>query len=429
LKKINTDTFCYLPFGSIYVEPTGELTPCCIAKPFKENINWKDFSSIDDLINSKPYRRIRKELLQGIEPSECDACFVNKNVHREACNEEFEKESLKDDLYNEDYTVNKVTYVDLRLSNLCNFACRMCFHGLSSSWYEYWEYISGIKGYTDKNEKFVVADKNGIKKFSEKNIDTISKIYLAGGEPFINPQTFELLDRFTDSQASKITVLINTNLSTLKYKGVDILDKLTRFKFVYFACSCDGINEVGEFQRPGFKTGKFLKNLKELVRRSKAHLNFRVEIDYTVSTINVYHTKEFIDFIHNNYLNRDNIRLHSVVLPWYFAVGFLENNIKNEIISLYEGYLKEYNDSDSLKESIKVFIKGMKDSFSPVVQNKYQEEFKFMRHPVEETFRRFDEIHNTDYKKTAPLLEEVVKQYYKRKKTISELNEKVVRLI
>lgn len=416
MEKIKSDTFCYLPFGSVYVAPDGNLCPCCIGTPFKEKINWKDFSSIDELINSKPYRRIRKELIEGIEPSECDACFVNKNVHRQGSNREFEKHILEDDLYNDDFTVNKVTYLDLRLSNLCNFACRMCYHGLSSTWHEYWEYINGIKGYTKNNPKFIIADKNGIKKFSEGNIDTITKIYLAGGEPFINPQTFELLDKFNDSQASNITVLINTNLSTLKYKGIDILNKLSRFKFVYFACSCDGINEVGEFQRPGFNTNKFLKNLKELVRRSKAHTNFRVEIDYTVSTINVFHTKEFIDFIHNNYLNRDNIRLHSVVEPFYFATGFLEDNLKYKIIDLYKGFLEEYSDCGKLIGSIKVFIKGVEDSFSPEVQTKYQNEFKFLRHPPEETIRRFDEVHKTDYKKVAPLLDNVIKQYHKKRK-------------
>lgn len=414
MNKINKDTFCYLPFGSIYVDPKGALQPCCVGRPFKEGANWKDFSSIDELMNSAPYKRIRKELLEGVEPTECSACFVNKNHHREGSNIEFSKYIEEENLYNEDYSVNKVVYVDLRLSNLCNFACRMCYHGLSSTWYEYWSYVSGIEDYNDYNEKFLIADKKGIKKFSETNIDSITRIYLAGGEPFINPQTFELLDRFTDAQASKVTVLINTNLSTLKYKGIDILDKLTRFKFVYFACSCDGIYEVGEFQRPGFKTKKFLSNLKELVRRSKAHLNFKVEIDYTVSTINVYHTKEFLDYIHNGYLDRNYIRLHSIVDPWYFSTGFLPDNLKREIIDMYKGYIVEYDGSDHLKESLKIFIKYMEDSFSNEVHEKYREEMKLMRIPLEETFRRFDEVHNTDYKKTAPLLNEVIKQSKKR---------------
>lgn len=403
-----------MPFGSIYVSPSGALSPCCIGTPFKEKVNWKDYSSIDELINSKPYRRIRKELLEGIGPSECDACFVHNNIHREGSNREFEKHILEDDLYNEDFTVNKVTYVDLRLSNMCNFACRMCFHGLSSTWYEYWGYIQGTPGYNSRIPKFIVADEKGIQKFSENNIDSITKVYLAGGEPFINPQTFELLDRFSDDQASKVTVLINTNLSTLKYKGTSILDKLKRFKHVQFACSCDGLNKIGEYQRPGFNTQRFLKNLKELVDNTKNNPNFYVEIDYTLSIMNVFHTKDFIDFIGENYLDRDRIRLHSVVEPLYFSVGFLSSKTKLKIIDLYEKYREEYNSFPYLAESMRVFIEYVKGSFSAEVLTKYKIILGEMNLTVEETLRRFDEVHETDYREISPLFEEIIKNSKKQ---------------
>ena len=414
MKKINKDTFCYLPFGSVYVTPTGLLTPCCIAEPFAEEINWKEFNSIDELINSAPYKRIRKQLVEGIKPPECNACFVHNNIHREGSNREFEKYILEDDLYNEDFTVNKVTYVDLRLSNMCNFACRMCFHGLSSTWYEYWGYIQGKPEYNNNVPKFLVADEKGIQKFSKNNIDTISKIYLAGGEPFINPQTFELLDRFSDDQASKVTVLINTNLSTLKYKGVSILDKLKRFKHVQFACSCDGLNKIGEYQRPGFNTERFLNNLKELVDNTINNDNFYVEIDYTLSIMNVFHTKDFIEIIGENYLDRDRIRLHSVVEPLYFSVGFLSKKTKLEIIDLYEKYRKEYSSYPLLVESMRVFIEYVKGSFSSEVKENYRKILGDMKLSVEETLRRFDEVHETDYREISPLFEEIIRNSKKQ---------------
>ena len=74
-----SEKFCYLPFGSIYVGASGTLSPCCVASPFKENINFKDFNSVDEAINSEPYKRIRKEMLSNIAPSECAECFVYKN--------------------------------------------------------------------------------------------------------------------------------------------------------------------------------------------------------------------------------------------------------------------------------------------------------------------------------------------------------------
>ena len=410
MNKFNKDTFCYLPFGSIYVEPTGRLHPCCIARPFEEGINWKDFDSIEELMNSAPYKRIRKQLVNGEKPEECAACFVHNNVHRQGSNEEFENYISETNLYNDDYSVNKVTYVDLRLSNMCNFACRMCFHGLSSTWYDYWGYIQGKPEYNSEYPKFLVADKQGIGKFSDANIDTITKIYLAGGEPFISPHTFELLERFTDEQASKITILINTNLSTLKYKGENILDKLIRFKKVQLACSCDGYGEIGEYQRPGFNSDRFFKNLKTLVEYSESYKNFYVEIDYTISNINVYHTFDFIEFVGDNFLNRNRIRVHSVVYPIYFSPGFFSSDTKNKILKLYRDKAQEYRDRNffNLAASLDVFILYLVDSFNKDAIEDMKSISRNMDLTIEETIRRFDEVHNTDYKKVCPWLEEVI---------------------
>ena len=410
MNKINKDTFCYLPFGSVYVEPTGRIHPCCIAHPFEESINWKDFKSVDELVNSAPYKRIRKQLINGEKPIECEQCFVHKNLHREGSNKEFAHFIEEEELYNEDYSVNKVTYVDLRLSNLCNFACRMCFHGLSSTWYEFWGYIQGKPEYINENTKFLVADNEGIGKFSEKNIDSIKKVYLAGGEPFIAPHTFELLERFTDEQASTVDILINTNLSTLTYKGESILNKLIRFKNIRIACSCDGFGEIGEYQRPGFNSDRFFKNLKTLVEFGSEHPNFYVEIDYTVSSINVFHTFDFIEYLGENYIDRNRIRLHAVVYPIYLSPSFFTDETVNSIIKLYRNKLEYYKntDCDNLAASIGIFIKYLEDSFSEDARNQMEKIHRCMDLSIPETIRRFDEVHNTDYRTVCPWLQEII---------------------
>lgn len=404
MNKLNEDTFCYLPFGSIYVEPTGRLHPCCIADPFKENIYWKDFNSVEELVNSTPFKRIRKQLVNGEKPSECSACFIHGNIHRVSSNSEFQNYVQENSLYNEDYSVNKVTYVDLRLSNMCNFACRMCFHGLSSTWHDYWGYIQGKPEYKDEYPKFLVADENGIGKFSPENISTITKIYLAGGEPFIAPHTFELLDRFSDEQASNVTILINTNLSTLTYKGTNIISKLLRFKKVQIACSCDGYGEIGEYQRPGFNSNRFFKNLKTLIEYSKDYDHITVEIDYTISSINVYHTFDFIEYIGDNFLDRNKIRVHAVVLPVYLSTGFFSPNTKRDLISLYRKKSLEYNNKNftHLSASLEIFINYLEDSFGKQAEEERNKVISLMELSIPETIRRFDEVHKTSYKDVCP---------------------------
>jgi hypothetical protein len=409
--KINPETFCYLPFGSIYVFPDGTLHPCCVAYPFKENINFKDFDSVDEAINSEPYRRIRKEMLDGIKPTECAECFIYKNVHREASNNEFQQEINEPNLINDDYTVNKIVYTDLRLSNHCNFRCRMCYHGSSSSWYDYWGYILGDPEYQNNNSRIITAGENGMDKFSDKNIDTIRKIYLAGGEPFITPSTYELLDKFSDEQASKVTVLINTNLSTLSYKGINILDKLKKFRTINISCSCDGYGKIGEYQRPGFDSVKFFNNLQTLVDFKKKHPNFIVQIDYTISTINMYHSFDFINHVADKYLSPNDIRFHTVTQPFYFAPGALSESTKQGLVDFYLKGITDlnYTNVSLLSKSLTDFINYLRVTNDQDVQEHLMSKKQYLNISLEETLRRFDEINNTNYKEICPWLEESFK--------------------
>jgi organic radical activating enzyme len=405
-----SDKFCYLPFGSIYVAPNGALSPCCVASPFKENINFKDFNSVDEAINSEPYKRIRKEMLNNVAPTECAECFVYKNRHKEHSNMEFRNQISEPTLYNEDYTVNKIVYTDLRLSNHCNFRCRMCYHGSSSMWYDYWGYVQNQPHYNNENTRYLTAGENSLEKFSDENIDTIRKIYLAGGEPFITPTTFTLLDKFSDEQAKNVYVLINTNLSTLTYKGIDILEKLKRFKTVDIACSCDGYGKIGEYQRPGFNSDRFFKNLETVVKFKEKHKNFIVAIDYTISTINMYHTFDFIDFVSKNYLHPDSIRFHTVTQPFYFAPGICRGQMKEDLIKLYNENIDKL---DSIcKYTLMEFVKYLKTTDDENVYKHLLDKKKWLTISLPETLRRFDEVNQTDYKEICPWLGEIFVDNY-----------------
>ena len=400
-----SEKFCYLPFGSIYVGASGTLSPCCVASPFKENINFKDFNSVDEAINSEPYKRIRKEMLSNIAPSECAECFVYKNRHKEHSNIEFRNQIAESSLYNEDYSVNKIVYTDLRLSNHCNFKCRMCFHGSSSTWFEYWGYVQNQPEYDTINTKYLTAGDDALDKFSEENIDSIRKVYLAGGEPFITPTTFTLLDRFSDEQAKNVYILINTNLSTLTYKGIDILDKLKRFKTVDISCSCDGYSKIGEYQRPGFNSEKFFKNLETLIKFKETNDNFKVSIDYTISTINMYHSFDFIKFVEENYLHSDHIRFHTVTQPFYFAPGVCKGDMKQKLIEFYENNIK--NLTSLCRYTLLEFVKYLKNTEDTDVYNHLLDKSKYLTISLPETLKRFDEINKTNYKEICPWLGDI----------------------
>ena len=83
---------------------------------------------------------IRKRMLNGEKLSQCDVCtdqILNLHTYRKYFNETLFPHKVDDLVANkkEDghYDPMPISY-DYRISNLCNFKCRMCGEQLSSSW-------------------------------------------------------------------------------------------------------------------------------------------------------------------------------------------------------------------------------------------------------------------------------------------------------
>ena len=61
-----------------------------------------------------------------------------------------------------------------------------------------------------------------------------------------------------------LSIHYNTNLSILRFEKYNFLDIWFDFIKVFLSISCDGVGEVGEYQRTGLKHDTFIKNLKEI---------------------------------------------------------------------------------------------------------------------------------------------------------------------
>ena len=52
----------------------------------------------------------------------------------------------------------------------------------------------------------------------------VEEIYFAGGEPLISDHHYHIIDKLLENQIYVHTIRYNTNLSTLTYKGRNIID-------------------------------------------------------------------------------------------------------------------------------------------------------------------------------------------------------------
>lgn len=316
-----SDTFCILPYIHLYTEPKGEMKPCCIADGFDEPLNLRAMS-IENAFNSPQMKQLRKDMEEGKRNKACDVCYKREDATGHSprvdvfnTNDMWTKPEL-----GEDYSApSDFQHIDIRFSNLCNFKCRMCNHDFSSNWYEDMQKIRP----DNVREKKVIKATDTIVEDLIPHLSKIKSFYFAGGEPLIMPEHYKVLNylhknfpkvKFYTHESPEpfmekvdISIHYNTNLSILRFEKTNLIPIWKDFKQIFLSISCDGIGKVGEYQRTGFNTEIFEKNLKEIkkhfrpvnIQTSEGH-GLKYNFQYTTTNMNAYHIFDFIEYMLEN---------------------------------------------------------------------------------------------------------------------------------
>lgn len=371
--SFNKDTFCMMTHQGFFVQPDRKVKPCCIFTDFDEPVIFDESKTFDEMYNSPQFIDLRQKMDNGIPHKGCDACFSGKSDMRVGLNSflfDNDYDKLKN-LIQPDKVSTEIFYLDLRLSNLCNFKCRMCNDVYSSSWATE---LQELKLPTTTDNTSINNSDNYLNVFKDK-IKNLKYLYLGGGEPFLMKETFQLLDLITDDHKSKISLALNTNLSNLYYKGRDILEILGKFEKVYFNVSCDGVNEVGEYQRTGFRTNTFNQNVKKVIERKKLYPQFDLRFTYALGAINIFHINDFLNYIKEEFgMSESNVGVEFIEWPWYYNVGNASPKFKSNVKD-YITNLKIDKKSD-LYDRLYTYLDFIKREFHPTVKNY---DFKFVK--------------------------------------------------
>lgn len=352
LKKIYPNNFCILPWMHLATNSSGNYRVCCNSTPGKNFILKPDGTpykvykdDIREVWNSETYQKIRKQFLNNERPEMCERCFREEDSGlrsaRNAWNEQWMFEYQK--------TVSpdlNITYVDLRLGNLCNLKCVMCNPYASNQWVKDWELI---ENWNDPNEKVRLSKMDWPNDPSTwKNLipilNTVKMIYLTGGEPTLAIEQYKLFDICIDKGLAKnITLKYNSNLTNIPRK---MIEYWKHFKKIKMNASIDGIGKINDYIRYPSNWKNIEKQLKSFI-----DMNVSLQVHTTVQIHNIMHLPEIF-----NYFDQYNIDPYLNILnhPDYLNVRVLpyEQKLKvKEILKPYihkpkvEGLLK-YIDED-----------------------------------------------------------------------------------
>ena len=271
------------PFTGLATREDGAIQVCCRSHP----IGFIQDSPLEHHWNGETITRIRKSVLNGERPPECEPCFRLEDQGVESLRQRHIKGSIPEARINlypsalskmqHDFTMPfEIPTMELKLNNLCNLKCRMCHPGDSTSWNDWSEIKEYYKGdgqvIFDLVEEHNLEIKPLLDKFEnnpnwwtslEKNLPHFRRVEFAGGEPLMDPQHYRILDMLAP-YGENIEIKYATNLTTLGKSNRTIWEYWPKFKSVAVNVSIDGIGISYEYIRGNASWAELINNIKQI---------------------------------------------------------------------------------------------------------------------------------------------------------------------
>jgi hypothetical protein len=386
-------TFCPLLFQHLATHPHGGVTHCCVADHRNALSSSRDGDrfynlnrdTVHDTMNSESFKKARLEVLDDKKPKACLRCYAeeakgmnSKRVEEIKNYPEYTIDVAREVTDSTGYMKDvQLEFVELRLGNTCNVACRTCNPASSSKWRNDYDKLQNATTFklTDYNtmEGFRWPERTGFWEDLLQHCDKVKTFYINGGEPMLSKEHFAFLQRLVDMGKTDIKLWYNINMTLMNEKVIDLWRK---FDHVKISCSIDDLGDRNHYIRYPTKWNDVEKNFLRLKTEG-----FEMDITQTVSWMNYstlgdfyneFHNKHGI-FVHHNYVYDPDV-LSPAVLP---------KAMREDIHKNFEGVFDEWK------------LKELKTMFGGPDKPKKWEQAK-------EYTRNLDEIRNQDIENFLP---------------------------
>jgi MoaA/NifB/PqqE/SkfB family radical SAM enzyme len=303
-------------------------------------------STIEEIINCDNYKSIRLDMLAGRVPGACEGCHQieqagGKSKRQSETNRNLDYQTLTAE---DGSIVPDLRHIELRLGNHCNLKCRSCNADSSTSWiqdyYKLKDNVELASGYhwikTNPDFSFDWVDDES---FYDKLIEVapnLEQIHISGGEPFLVPTHFKLLERLVKEGRTNIAIHYHTNLNYKFEKIKTALDLLTNFREVHISFSIDDVAERNTYIRSLSDWDLMIKNLKLITENYK----FIFRITQTISVYNFLYVEELEQYLKNENIDI-RIHLNHVHSPDYLMANVLPKEVRQQKINSIYGVINE----------------------------------------------------------------------------------------
>ena len=271
------------------------------------------------LHNTRQKKLERAQMLKGERPEGCSYCWRIEDSGEHYSDRHYQSNTpWAFGRFHEvaqggsEYDVTP-SYVELNLSNACNFKCSYCHAEYSSTWVkelkEYGHYPTDPPAHDLEYFKktgslpIPVGEENpyadAFWKWWPELYPKMKVFRLTGGEPLIDPNTFKILDYVEEHPNPEMELAFTTNLcpplkmrNRFKEQMGKIIEGKKVYKFRLYA-SIDSWGPQAEYIRHGLNVKQFEENVEFFSRDLDTHICFIA----TVNALSVFNLKALFEKI------------------------------------------------------------------------------------------------------------------------------------
>jgi radical SAM protein with 4Fe4S-binding SPASM domain len=347
--------FCIYPWIHLHAHPTGDAYPCCHAE-MNHSVGSCKNNSLEEIWNSSGMKNLRVNMLNEKKSDVCADCyeqekhgfFSGRNSANKHHGHQIDRidQTASDGVYDE----FKLTYWDIRFSNLCNLRCRSCGDIFSSSWFQDQVQLAGPEwAKTHRALNYAGRTETDIWEQLIPHLDYVEQIYFAGGEPLMMAEHYNILDELERRGRFDVRLIYNTNFTQTKLKDREVFDYWRKFDSVSVGASLDDMGPRAEYIRKGTNWDSVERN-REMMMKMCPDVDFY--ISPTLSILNAMSLPKFHrDWTERGFIKARDLNVNLLTGPVHYRIDIATPLYKEKLQHLYQEHLEWLRPQDSLKRA------------------------------------------------------------------------------
>ena len=270
-------------------------------------------------IHNTQYKKlVRKQMLEGERPKECDYCWKIEDLGPDKVSDRVYKSVIYSDeeLLEAKTKLSWTEDVDLKTLEIafdpnCNFACSYCNASFSTTWQNdikkngaYQNLVSdGAAAFQhDGSHSLPYGKKNegnpyieAFWKWWEAELQhSLRELRVTGGEPTMSQDFWKLMKWWENNKDCAVDFAVNSNLGQKDELFEELLKASHNIKSFHLYTSCESFGAHAEYIRDGLKWEKWIGNVERMLKEGNVK---SINCMMTINALCLFSITDFMDEI------------------------------------------------------------------------------------------------------------------------------------